>query len=223
MILELSNIKKKFKNGNEYNYLLDNVNLQIYEGESVAIQGKSGTGKSTLLNILAGLIHPDDGTMSFRDKPISVMTADQLANYRKINVGFVTQRFNLLTDRNVYHNIALPLQYLRQSKKEIKKNIENVLEELEISHLIKREVSNLSGGERQRVAIARAIVKNPSILLADEPTGSLDEETEETILDIFRKLNSKGTTMVIVTHDKSVSNLCKKVYNLKNKTLNIDS
>lgn len=223
MILELSNIKKRFKNGNEYTYLLDRVNLQIYEGESVAIQGKSGSGKSTLLNILAGLQHPDDGAMSFREKPISAMTTDQLANFRKVNVGFVTQRFNLLNDRNVYHNIALPLQYLKQSKKEIKKNIENVVEELEISHLIKREVNNLSGGERQRVAIARAIVKNPSILLADEPTGSLDEETEETILDIFRKLNSKGTTMVIVTHDKSVSNLCDKTYKLKNKTLTLDS
>ncbi|WP_156130545.1 ABC transporter ATP-binding protein [Paenibacillus durus] len=220
MILELSGVKKQFRNGNDYSSLLDHIDLRIYKGESVAIQGKSGSGKSTLLNILAGLIQSDEGIMLFNGKDVSAMTTNELAGYRKYNIGFVTQYFNLLGDRNVYHNVALPLQYLRQSKKEIKLKVEKVLEELEISHLKSRPVGNLSGGERQRVAIARAIVKNPSILLADEPTGSLDEKTEETILEIFKNLNHRGTTMVIVTHDKSVANLCKKKYELKNKKLN---
>ncbi len=219
MLLKLTGIKKSFKNGILYRTILENLTLNIEEGESIAIKGKSGCGKSTLLNILGGLIPSDEGVMSFNGRKISDLSAVERTEYRKKNVGFITQNFHLLNDRNVYDNIALPLQYLKLTKKQIKSNIEKVLCDLEIENTIRRDIRTLSGGERQRVAIARAIVKNPSILLADEPTGSLDENTEKTIMGIFDALNQKGMTLVMVTHDDSISSYCKKVYQLHNKKL----
>lgn len=137
------------------------------------------------------------------------------------NIGFITQNFHLLDDRNVYENIALPLRYLKISNKETKSMVEEVASDLEIERILKRQIINLSGGERQRVAIARAIVKNPSILLADEPTGSLDEDTERSILNIFNMLHKKGMTLVIVTHDNTVSDCCQMIYELNQKRLKL--
>ncbi|MBP1991913.1 ABC transporter ATP-binding protein [Paenibacillus eucommiae] len=221
MLLELSGITKRFKNGTKYQEILENLDLRIYEGDSIAIKGKSGCGKSTLLNILGGLLPFDEGEMLFKSRNISTLTVNEQAEYRRKNVGFVTQNFHLLDDRNVYDNIALPLQYLRLPKKLVKSMVESVLYDLEIEHIMKRHISTLSGGERQRVAIARAIVKKPAILLADEPTGSLDEETEEFILKIFDKLHQKGMTFVIVTHDDTVSSHCQHIYELHHKKLRL--
>lgn len=220
MLLELSGIKKSFKNGSRYESILENLDFKVFKGDSIAIKGKSGCGKSTLLNILGGLIFFEEGEMLFNGTNISKLTASEWAEYRKKNISFVTQNFNLLDDRNVFDNIALPLQYIRMPKKEIKSRVEKVLHDLEIQHAMKRNISTLSGGERQRVAIARAIVKEPSILLADEPTGSLDEETEKSILKIFDELHHKGMTLIIVTHDDSVSSHCQHIYELHHKKLN---
>lgn len=219
MLLELSGITKRFKNGSQYTNILEKLDLRIHEGESVAIKGKSGCGKTTLLNILGGLLPFEEGEMFFNGTNISKLTANEIAEYRRKNVAFVTQNFHLLDDRNVFNNIALPLQYLGMPKNQIKSEIEKTLYELEIEHTIKRSISTLSGGERQRVAIARAIIKKPSILLADEPTGSLDEETEESILNIFDMLHQRGMTLVIVTHDDSVSSRCQNLYELHHKKL----
>ncbi|NQX62203.1 ABC transporter ATP-binding protein [Paenibacillus qinlingensis] len=223
MLLELSGINKSFKNGGQYENILEDLDLKIFEGESIAIKGKSGCGKSTLLNILGGLLPLDSGQMMFNGTDISKLTENEQAEYRRKNVAFVTQNFHLLDDRNVYDNIALPLLYLRIPKKQIKSRVEKVLHDLEIEHAMKRNISTLSGGERQRVAIARAIVKEPSILLADEPTGSLDEKTEESILSIFDTLHQKGMTLVIVTHDDSVSSHCQHIYELHHKKLHFVS
>lgn len=220
MLLELSRINKSFKNGKNREKILENLNLKVFKGESIAIKGKSGCGKSTLLNILGGLISFEEGEMMFDGTNISKLTVNERAEYRRKNVAFVTQNFHLLDDRNVFDNIALPLQYIRMPKKEIKSRVEEVMCDLEIQHTMKRNILTLSGGERQRVAIARAIVKEPSILLADEPTGSLDEKTEESILTIFDELHHKGMTLIIVTHDDSVSSHCQHVYELHHKKLN---
>ncbi|MGC6585005.1 ABC transporter ATP-binding protein [Paenibacillus sp. Dod16] len=221
MLLELKQITKYFKNGIEYTKILDCLDLEIKKGSSIAIRGKSGSGKSTILNILGGLIDFEEGDMIFEGKSLKGMTVNEKAEYRKKNIGFITQNFHLLDDRNVYENIALPLRYFKISNKEIKSMVEKVANDLEIKHILKRQIINLSGGERQRVAIARAIVKNPSILLADEPTGSLDEETEESILNIFDMLHKKGMTLVIVTHDNSVAVCCQMIYELQQKRLKL--
>lgn len=220
MLLELSGIKKSFKNGRRFESILENLDFKVFKGDSIAIKGKSGCGKSTLLNILGGLIFFEEGEMLFNGTNISKLTENEWAEYRKKNISFVTQNFNLLDDRNVFDNIALPLQYIRMPKKEIRSRVEKVLHDLEIQHAMKKNISTLSGGERQRVAIARAIVKEPSILLADEPTGSLDEETEKSILKIFDELHHKGMTLIIVTHDDSVSSHCQYIYELHHKKLN---
>ncbi|MBU5676206.1 ABC transporter ATP-binding protein [Alkaliphilus sp. MSJ-5] len=219
MILELRGIKKSFRNGMKYQSILEDLDIKIYEGDSIAIKGKSGCGKSTLLHILAGLITSDAGEILFKGMNLSQLSEEDQANYRRKNVGYITQNFHLLDDRNVYDNIALPLQYLEFNKIQIKEKVEKVSHDLEIEHIIKRDITTLSGGERQRVAIARAIIKEPAILLADEPTGSLDDKTEESIMEIFKNLNEKGMTLAIVTHDNSVSSYCKQVYELKNKKL----
>ncbi|MBP2001363.1 putative ABC transport system ATP-binding protein [Paenibacillus shirakamiensis] len=220
MLLELTGIKKSFKNGTRYENILEDLDFKVSKGDSIAIKGKSGCGKSTLLNILGGLISFEKGDMLFNGTNISNHNANEWAEYRKKNIAFVTQAFNLLDDRNVFDNIALPLQYSNMPKQQIKTKVEKVLHDLEIYHAMKRNVSTLSGGERQRVAIARAIVKEPSILLADEPTGSLDEETEKSILRIFDDLHDKGMTLIIVTHDDSVSSHCQHIYELQHKKLN---
>lgn len=220
MLLELNNLTKYYKNGSQYQEILKNLDFKVQEGDSIAIKGKSGCGKSTLLNIIGGLLPFEKGTMIFKDKNISKMTENEQAEYRRENIGFVTQNFHLLDDRNVYENVALPLKYLKLQKKQIRNMVETVLDDLEIKHIMDRDIATLSGGERQRVAIGRAIVKNPSILLADEPTGSLDEKTEESILRIFDVLNKRGMTLIIVTHDDSVASYCKYKYLMHDKKLN---
>lgn len=218
-MLELAGIKKGFIDGKRYTSLLENVNFVVNEGQSVAIRGKSGCGKSTLLNILAGLLPFEEGDMFFGGTNISKFSTSQMAEYRRNHIAYITQKFHLLDDRNVFENIALPLQYLGVSKGEIKKSVEEVLYNLDMERHAKKNIASLSGGERQRVAIARAIVKNPSILLADEPTGSLDETTEESILSVFDSLHQIGMTMVIVTHDDNVSSRCQQIYELHHKRL----
>lgn len=217
MILNAINISKDIKNGKSK--ILDNLNLIVHKGDSIAIKGRSGSGKTTLLNILGGMTFADSGKLLFRDCNLEKATLYDLSYYRRNHVGFVTQTFNLLDDRNVFENIALPLYYNNLDKKSIKNVVISTLKKLDMESFVNREIKTLSGGEKQRIAIARAMVKNPDIILADEPTGSLDENTEESILSIFRELKKDGITLIIVTHDNNVANSCDIIYNLKDGKL----
>ncbi|MCY6957272.1 ABC transporter ATP-binding protein [Clostridium brassicae] len=215
MLIELCKITKKVKNGSKYKNILKNLDLKVYPGDYIAIKGRSGSGKSTLLNILGGLIPFEAGEMFFKGKNITKTSLDERAKYRREYIGFITQQFNLLDDRNVFENIALPLQYAKFPEKEIKKEVINTLSKLDMKEFIDKPISNLSGGEKQRIAIARAIIKKPSIILADEPTGSLDEKTEESILNIFDNLQKQGITIIMVTHSNELANRCRYIYQLE--------
>lgn len=219
MILNAINISKNIKNGKNKRKILNNLNLIINEGDSIAIKGRSGSGKTTLLNILGGMTLADSGNLLFRDCNLDKVTLDNLSCYRRNHIGFITQSFNLLDDRNVFENIALPLYYDKLDKENVKNIVISTLRKLDMESFANREIKTLSGGEKQRIAIARAIVKNPDIILADEPTGSLDEDTEESILSIFRELRKDGITLIIVTHDSNVANSCDIIYNLKDGKL----
>lgn len=180
----------------------------------LAIRGKSGNGKSTLLNILAATMMADSGEVLYRDIDLQKLSNIKRARYRREKVGYIPQNLYLLDDRNVFMNIALPLHYSRESKRQIKEKVEEIAEKFDINHLLGKEPKTLSRGERQRVAICRSIIKIPEILFADEPTGSLDEENEQIVLEAFRYLKTQGTTIVLATHDDSVSEICDEVYHI---------
>lgn len=219
MLLTLSNVKKSYWDGNKQSVILKNVNLQIKKGRVIAIKGRSGSGKTSLLNIIAGLTKCDGGQIHFNYNDITNLTFDEQLEYRRKNISIITQQFNLLDDRSVFENIALPLNYEKIKKDEKKKKVLQVLNSLGMEDFAYKKTLNLSGGERQRVAIARALVKEPLLLIADEPTGSLDIETEKEILEIFNNLKDKGVTIIIVTHDDNVANICDTVYELINGEL----
>ena len=219
MIIKINNLSKTFNDGKKKKTILKNLNLSIKTGQSIAITGRSGCGKTTLLNIIGGLLDFDYGDLFINNVNINSLSLNQIADYRKNYFGFITQNFNLLDDRNVFENVTLPLYYSSIKKSDIQKRVNTILTTLDISHLAQKNIKNLSGGEKQRVAIARALVKKSKIILADEPTGSLDEKTELDILNIFSKLKNSGITLIIVTHNEKVANNCDLVYELKNKSL----
>lgn len=221
MSLVLQEIKKTYITNKKRKVILSDISLNIPSSTLIAITGRSGSGKTTLLNIISALQKSDEGKVSFNGRNISDMCTREKSKYRLENIGYITQNFNLLDDRSVYENIALPLKYMRVHKNIIRRKVFNIAKELEIYDLLKRDISSLSGGEKQRIAIARAIVKSPSILLADEPTGSLDHENEELILKILANLKSLNLIIIIVTHDKNVANFCDIEYKLQNGILQI--
>ena len=179
-----------------------------------AIRGKSGNGKSTLLNILAATMRADSGEVLYGDIDLLKLSNAERARYRREKVGYIPQNLYLLDDRNVFMNIALPLQYSGEKKERIRKKVEEVAKWFDIIFLLGKAPQTLSRGEKQRVAICRSIVKIPEILFADEPTGSLDEENEQLVLELFKALKDKGTTIVLTTHDDSVSQICDEVYHI---------
>ena len=210
-IIEVRNLKKDYKMGKVIVPALKGVSLQIKEGDFVAIMGPSGSGKSTLMHILGCLDTPTDGTYILDDKEVSKLKKNQLAAIRNKKIGFVFQTFNLLPHLNIRKNVELPLMYAGLSKKKrIRKAVE-VLSEVGLENRLRHKPTELSGGQRQRVAIARAIVNDPTILLADEPTGNLDTTSGNDILSIFSELNQKGRTIIIVTHDPAVAERANKI------------
>lgn len=193
---------------------LNEVSLEIKKGEFVAIMGPSGCGKSTLLNILGTLDSPTSGKYYFDDKEIDKMSESQLTTFRKGNIGFVFQNFNLIDELTVYENVELPLVYLNGKKSERKKKVMEVLERMNIAHRAGHFPQQLSGGQQQRVAIARAVVTDCPLILADEPTGNLDSTNGVEVMELLRELNNQGTTIVIVTHSQRDATYAHRVIHL---------
>ncbi len=211
----LKNIVKSFGSGEKKVNALRGVHLSIADGEMVAVMGKSGSGKSTLLNVLGGLIQADEGTYLFENRQINGLSQKQLSAFRSGNIGFILQYYALLDDRTVFKNIALPLKYGKNKKSTITAKTEELLKKMEIYEKRNHYPCELSGGQCQRVAIARALANDPSVILADEPTGSLDSGTETMIMDMFQQMNRAGKTIIIVTHDESVAAYCDRIITIK--------
>ena len=218
-MISIQNVALQIKDGRNKKELFENLNLTLNEGQKVAIMGKSGSGKTTLLKLIAGLIKVETGAIIFDGKNLSNMSANDRSFNRLRNIGFIFQDNPMIESKNVFENIALPLKYLGVEKKNVEKKVHVMSKRLDISHLLSENPSYLSGGEKQRVGIARALITDPKLILADEPTGSLDSETELMVLDIFQRIEWNNTSFVMVTHDASVANICDELYMLKDRKL----
>lgn len=213
-IITTKGLKKFYYTDEIETTALNNVNLAIAEGEFVAIMGPSGCGKSTLLNIVGLLDNPSEGEFFFYDEEVSKYSERQRAELRKKNIGFVFQSFNLIDELTVYENVELPLIYLKYPAADRKKRVEEVLETMQIMHRKDHFPQQLSGGQQQRVAVARAVVAKPNLILADEPTGNLDSTNGQEVMTLLSDLNSKGTTVVMVTHSATDAEYAHRVINL---------
>ncbi len=215
-LIQLENISKIYNSEEIKTVALNGVSLKINEGELTAITGPSGSGKSTLLHILGLLDRPTTGEYIFENKNIINLSDEELALFRNEKIGFVFQAFFLLSSITVLENVKLPLLYSKVDEKKWNELALNALEEVGLSHRLNHFPTQLSGGEKQRVAIARALINNPSIILADEPTGNLDTKTGTEIIEIMKNLNrSEGKTFVIVTHDPRLTKFCQRVIRLQ--------
>lgn len=213
-MIKLKDIKKVFSTETVETWALREVNLEVKEGEFVAIMGPSGCGKSTLLNILGLLDTPTEGTYILNGKDVSKLTENERTDLRKGVIGFVFQSFNLIDELDVYENIELPLLYMGIPSKQRKERVEAVMDRMAITHRKKHFPSQLSGGQQQRVAIARAVLPTPKIILADEPTGNLDSKNGKEVLDLLCDLHKRGTTIIMVTHSQHDASYADRIINL---------
>ena len=213
--IEAKNIHKTFGKGDAAVHALRGASLSVDKGEMVAVMGKSGSGKSTLLNILGGLMTMDEGELRVGGKKVDFRKKKYLLNYRRREVGFVVQYFALIDDMNVYKNVSLPLRYQGIPRAKIKQRTTKMLRNLGIEEKAKSYPGELSGGQQQRAAIARALVKNAKIILADEPTGALDEDTGNDVMKLFQRLKMKNRVIIIVTHDSKVAEYCDRIVYLR--------
>ncbi len=220
-MVELSHVSKTYVMGEVEIQALHDVSLKIKEGEFVAVMGPSGSGKSTLLHVMGCLDRPSAGAYLFRERDVSKLTDGELTRVRNKEIGFVFQAFNLLWNESATRNVMLPLMYSATNNK--KERAMAALESVGLKDRLWHRPGEMSGGEQQRVAIARAIVKEPHLILADEPTGNLDSESGRGIMEIFKELNRRGTTVVIVTHEKAVAEHCRRIVRLKDGRLVEDS
>ncbi|MEI1232236.1 ABC transporter ATP-binding protein [Enterococcus mundtii] len=218
-MISLQDISLKIRDGRNKKELFQHLNLNINEGQKIAIMGKSGSGKTTLLKLIAGLIKPDTGNIFFEDKNLREMSANEMSANRLNNIGFIFQNNPMIESKNVFDNIALPLKYLGIEKKIIDQKVRDISKSLAVDDILLENPIYLSGGEKQRVGIARALITEPKLILADEPTGSLDAETEAMVLNIFQKIELTRTSFIMVTHDVSVANICDEIYTLQDKKL----
>lgn len=222
ILINCQDIHKIYKMGLEEVRALRGVDVTIEEGEFVSIMGPSGSGKSTLMHIIGCLDTPTSGKYRLLDKGVETMNDNQLAEIRNKEIGFVFQTFNLIPRSTTFHNVELPLIYAGLSKKERIEKVGKALEAVGLSHRAEHHPNELSGGQRQRVAIARALVNNPSIILADEPTGNLDSETGEEILAVFDELHNQGNTIVMVTHDEKLARRAHRVIHILDGRIEYD-
>lgn len=213
-LLKLDKIKKTYGTKKK-TQALNGFNLRVTKGEMIAVMGKSGSGKSTVLNIISGIDRLESGKYVFDGKDMSTVNGDRLTVFRRDNMGFVLQHFALIETESVFDNISLTLRLRRMPKGKIKEKVGFLTKELGIEKLLHKYPKELSGGEAQRVAIARAIINQPKLILADEPTGALDEETGQKIMGVFKQLHKKGNTLIIVTHDPVVAGMCERTIKIK--------
>jgi len=218
-LIRARDIEKIYELGSERVHALRGVSIEVDRGEYVAIMGPSGSGKSTLMNILGCLDTPTSGYYELEGEDVSSMSDDRLAEVRNRKIGFVFQSFNLLPRADALRNVELPLIYSRMPAKERRERAIEALEAVGLADRMHHRPSELSGGQRQRVAIARAIVNNPSILLADEPTGNLDSETGGEILSVFESLHDRGNTIILVTHEDYIARHSRRIIHLLDGTI----
>ena len=221
-IIVTRGIKREYDMGGEIVRALRGVDVAIGRNEYVAIMGPSGSGKSTLMNIVGCLDTPTAGEYWLNGTLVSRMTDDELARVRNKEIGFVFQTFNLLPRATALHNVELPLVYAGISADERKRRAKHALEQVQLEHRMDHKPNELSGGQRQRVAIARALVNNPSILLADEPTGNLDSQTSEEIMKVFEELANHGQTVIMVTHEQDIAAHARRVVVLRDGLVSSD-
>ncbi|GGC82270.1 ABC transporter ATP-binding protein [Enterococcus wangshanyuanii] len=214
-MIELINLSKVYGKSNTEVKALNEVNLEINEGEMIAIMGPSGSGKSTLLNILGGLDSPTSGEYLLKNRNVQNMKQKELSKVRNRTFGFVVQSFALIDHYSVFNNVMIPLDYTKLKKADKKEKIRLCLDKVGILDKSKNYPYELSGGQCQRVAIARALVNTPDVILADEPTGNLDKNNGEQIIEIFKELNKAKTTIIIITHDDEVASKCNRVIRLE--------
>ncbi|HMS33512.1 MAG TPA: ABC transporter ATP-binding protein [Ignavibacteria bacterium] len=222
-LIEIKNITKLYIMGTEELYALKGVTVHIKKNEYVAIMGPSGSGKSTLMNILGCLDTPSSGDYFLNGKNVSEMDDDELAEIRNREIGFVFQTFNLLARSDALHNVELPLIYRGLSRADRIEKAEEALYNVGLEDRMKHKPNELSGGQRQRVAIARALVNDPSIILADEPTGNLDSKTGEEIMALLEELNQKGNTIIIVTHEEEIAQHAHRIIKIRDGMIESDT
>ena len=213
-MIKVSNLSKVFRTEEIETVALNGVSFEIKEGEFVAIMGPSGCGKSTLMNVLGLLDSPTGGSYQLLGTEVAGLKEKERTNFRKGNIGFVFQSFNLIDELNVYDNIELPLKYLNISAAERKQRVTEIMKRMAISHRAKHYPQQLSGGQQQRVAIARAVVANPKLILADEPTGNLDSKNGKEVMTLLTELNADGTTIIMVTHSPKDAAVAQRTINL---------
>ena len=213
-MLKVENLHKIFRTEEIETIALNGVSFEVNEGEFVAIMGPSGCGKSTLLNILGLLDNPTSGSYMLLDHEVAKLREKERTIFRKGNIGFVFQSFNLIDELSVFENVELPLIYLRVKASERKRRVNEILSRMNISHRASHFPQQLSGGQQQRVAIARAVVANPKLILADEPTGNLDSKNGREVMELLTELNREGTTVIMVTHSQYDSTFAHRVLHL---------
>jgi putative ABC transport system ATP-binding protein len=214
-MIRIENLHKSYPMGNRSLHVLKGLDFTVEEGELVAIMGSSGSGKSTLLNILGMLDNYDDGSYTLGDVLIKKMDETKAAKYRNKFLGFVFQSFNLINYKNALENVVLPLYYQGVSRKEREEKALKYLDDVGLKDWANHLPTELSGGQKQRVAIARAMVGEPKVLLADEPTGALDSNTSKEVMDLIQKINKAGKTILVVTHEEDIAQMCSRIVRLK--------
>ena len=214
-MIEMKNIYKSFGKDHNERKIFENFSFTISKGDMVAIMGKSGSGKSTLLNIIGGLESIDKGTYLFNGKDVSRFSEKELLKFRRNNISFIFQNFALINEYSVMDNILLPLKY-RYGNIDNEKlaSARELLDKLDIAYVCDQKIDNLSGGEKQRIAIARSLISNTNVILADEPTGALDEKSGYMIMELFKQMKNIGKTIIIVTHDIDVAKKCDYIINI---------
>ena len=221
-MINITNLHKSYQMGKNYLHVLKGIDLKINEGELVAIMGSSGSGKSTLLNIIGMLDNYESGSYELDSIPIKDLDETKAAKYRNKFLGFVFQSFNLINYKTAIENVALPLYYQGIGSKERQEIAHEYLKKVGLAKWAEHLPSELSGGQKQRVAIARALASQPKVLLADEPTGALDSQTSEEVMSLIKKINNEGKTILVVTHEQEIANMCKRIITLKDGVIITD-